>query len=156
MLPALNQIVSQQAQPTQRVMAKVQRLLDYANTYSRAYIRFYASDMQMMVDSDAAYLVLPKARSRIAGYFRLANKPFNKHKYKDNGAILIECHTLRHVVSSAAEAETKGVFQNTILSLPIHHILIAMGHPQDPTPITTHNTTTTAFVHKNMVMKKSK
>ena len=109
-----------------------------------------------MIDSDAAYLVLPKARSRIAGYFRLGNKPSNKYKYKDNGAILIECHTLRHVVSSAAEAETKGVFQNAKLSLPIHHMLIAMGHPQDSTPIATDNTTTTAFVHKNMVMKKSK
>ena len=156
MLPALNQIASQQAQRTQRVMKKIQRLLDYANTHPNAYIRFYASDMQLMIDSDAAYLVLPKARSRIAGYFRLGNKPSNKYKYKDNGAVLIECHTLRHVVSSAAEAETKGVFQNAKLSLPIHHMLIAMGHPQDPTPIATDNTTTTAFVHKNMVMKKSK
>ena len=78
MLPALNQIASQQAQPTQRVLTKVQRLLDYANTYSQAYVRFYASDMQLMIDSDAAYLVLPKARSRIAGYFRLSNKPSSK------------------------------------------------------------------------------
>ena len=31
-----------------------------------------------------------------------------------------------------------------------------MGHPKDPTPITTDNTTTTAFVHKNMVTKTSK
>ena len=35
-------------------------------------------------------------------------------------------------------------------------MLIAMGHPQDPTQLTIDNTTTTAFVHKNMVMKKSK
>ena len=78
--------------------------MDYTNTYSQAYVRFYANDMQLMIDSDAAYLVLPNARSRIAGYFRLANKVSRKYKYKDNGAILIECHTLRHVVSSAAEA----------------------------------------------------
>ena len=31
-----------------------------------------------------------------------------------------------------------------------------MGHPQDSTPIATDNTTTTAFVHKKMVMKKPK
>ena len=156
MLPALNQIGSQQAQPTQLVMKKIQRLMDYANTYQHAYVRFYASDMQLMIDSDAAYLVLPKARSRIAGYFRLANIPTSPFKYKDNGAILIECHTLRDVVTSAAEAETKGVFQNAKLSLPIRHILIAMGHPQLPTPIATDNTTTTGFVHNNMVMKRSK
>ena len=57
------------------------------------------------------------------------------------------------MVTSAAEAETKGVFQNAKLSLPIHHILIAMGHPQDPTPIAIYNATTTAFLRKNMVMK---
>ena len=64
-----------------------------------------------MIDSDAAYVVLSKVRSRIAGYFRLANTPSNKYKYKDNGAMLIEYHTLRHVVSSVAEAETTGVFK---------------------------------------------
>jgi len=30
-----------------------------------------------------------------------------------------------------------------------------MGHPQDPPPIATDNTTTTYFLHKNMVKKKS-
>ena len=35
-------------------------------------------------------------------------------------------------------------------------MLIAMGHPQDHTPITTDNMTTTVFANKNMVMKKSK
>ena len=34
MLPALNQIASQQDQPTQHVMTKIQRLMDYANNYS--------------------------------------------------------------------------------------------------------------------------
>ena len=157
MLPALNQMADQQDQPTQSSMKKVQRLLDYANTYSNTALRFCASDMQLIVDSDAAYLVLPKAWSRIAGYFRLADKPSKSKYYTDNGAILIECYTLRYVVTSAAEAETKGVLYNAKISIPIHHILIAMGHPQDPTPIATDNkTTTTGFVNKNMVMKKSK
>ena len=66
---------------------------------------------QLLVDSDAAYLVLLKARSRIAGYFRLANTPTSPYKYRDNGAILIECHTLRDVVTSAAEAETTFFFK---------------------------------------------
>ena len=69
MLPALNQIGVQQAQPTQLILKKIQRFMDYANTYQHAYVRFYASDMQLLVDSDVAYLVLIKARNRIAGYF---------------------------------------------------------------------------------------
>ena len=45
MLPALNQSGAQQEKLTQSIMKKVQRLMDYANTYPNAYIRFYASDM---------------------------------------------------------------------------------------------------------------
>ena len=38
----------------------------------------------------------------------------------------------------------------------MHHILNAMGHIQNPTPIARDNTATTGFVTNNMVMKKSK
>ena len=58
-------------------MKKVQHLLDYAHTYSNIFFRFYASDMQLMIDSDTAYLVLPKARSRIVEYFRLEDNKKN-------------------------------------------------------------------------------
>ena len=61
MLPALNNIASQQSQPTKNVLEKIKQLLDYANTYQNVFIRYYASDMQLHVDSDAAFLVLPKA-----------------------------------------------------------------------------------------------
>ena len=39
MLLALNQMYTQQAQPTQNNMKTVQRLLDYANTYSNTALR---------------------------------------------------------------------------------------------------------------------
>ena len=155
MLPALNQIGSQQSLPTKHVLEKIQRLMDYANTYPNAYVRFYASDMQLTVDSDAAFLVLPKARSRIAGYFRLI-KNSSSPIYTDNGAILIECRTLRNVVTSAAEAETHGVFHNAKTGLPIQHLLQSMGHPQKPFLIKTDNSTSAGYVNNNMQMKKSK
>ena len=44
----------------------------YANPQSRVYLRFYASDIQLMADLDAAYLVLPEIYSCIAGHFRSA------------------------------------------------------------------------------------
>ena len=78
--------------------------------------------MQLIMDSDKAYSVLPNTRSRIAGYFPLADKPSKSNHYTDNGVILIECYTLIHVVTSAAEAETKGLFYNAQISIPIHHI----------------------------------
>ena len=48
-------------------------LLDYLHTYQNVAIRFYCSDMKLHVDSDAVYLVAPKAKSRIAGYFYCSN-----------------------------------------------------------------------------------
>ena len=42
-------------------------LMDYLHTHPDARIRFYASDMIIYVDSDAAYLLAEKAKSRIAG-----------------------------------------------------------------------------------------
>ena len=111
-LPALNDIASQQAQPTKNTLHKAQRLMDYLHTYPNAYIRYHASDMILNIDSDAAYLVAPKARSRVAGYYYMSNLPTSTKPPKLNGAILVECKTLKHVVSSAAEAETGGIFHN--------------------------------------------
>ena len=130
--------------------------MDYMHTYSDAYIRYYASDMVLHVDSDAAYLVAPKARSRIAGYFYLAEHPNVSKRPKLNGAIQVECKTLRHVVSSSAEAEVAGIFHNATTAIPIRHILTVLGHPQPPTPLKTDNSTATGFVYDNIHQKRSK
>ena len=155
-LPALNEIASQQAKPTEYTMSKCKRLLDFVATFPAVYVRFYASDMLLKVDTDAAYLVMPKSRSRIAGYFYLGNAPTSVPHPKLNGAILIECKTLRHVVASAAEAEVGGIFHNAQTAIPIRNMLIAMGHAQPPTPIKTDNSTANSFVHDNINLKKSK
>ena len=126
MLPALNQIGSQQAQPTVKLKEKIQRLLDYAYTHQDSSIRFHKSQMQLTVDSDAAFLVLPKAHSRIAGYFRLLDKP-SLTRHLHNGAILVKCKTIRHVVTSAAEAETHAVYHNARIAIPLRHLLVQMG-----------------------------
>ena len=77
MLPVLNQIASQGGQPTQHIIRN-QCLIDYNKIYFNAYLRFYTSDMQLLVDSDAAHIVPPKPRIRISGYFRLISTPTNK------------------------------------------------------------------------------
>ena len=119
MLPALNELSREQSKPTEQTRTKAHQLIDYAATYPNAYVRYHASDMILNVDSDAAYLVQPQAKSRVAGYFHLSNLPAPTHHPTINGAILVECKTLRHVVASAAEAETAGVFHNAQMSIPI-------------------------------------
>ena len=110
MLAALNGLSQQQSKPTEKIRDTIKHLLDYAATHPLAIVCFHASDMVLHIDSDAAYLVLPGTKSRISGYFQLANstntKPFPN---VISGAILFECKTLHNVVASAAESETGGV-----------------------------------------------
>ena len=103
-LPALNEIAHRQATPTQKTMDKCKMLLDFCATHPNATIRYKASNMVLHVDTDAAYLVLPGAKSRIGGYYFLA-KHSPAHGISRptlNGAMYVECKRLKHVVASAA------------------------------------------------------
>ena len=156
LLPALNDIAMQQAHPTENTKRKCQRLLDYVATYPSVILRYHASNMQLHIDSDAAYLVAPKAKSRIAGYYYFKQDKNNNDFRHPNHPVLVECRCLKHVVSSAAEAETAGIFYNAQNALLLRRILTNLGHHQLPTPIKTDNATSNSFVHKNMHLRKSK
>ncbi len=112
--------------------------------------------MVLNVDSDAAYLVLAWARSRLAGHFFLSSPGSPTQIASPNGTVLIECKTIWHIVSSAVEAETAAFFHNAQTACPIWHVLISLGHPQPPTPLKTDNATANAFIHQAMRHKKSK
>ena len=75
--------------------------------------------MMLNIDSDAAYLVALKSRSRVAGYFYLSSKPTTIDTPPLNGSIHIECKTLKHVVFSAVEAKVGGIFHNSQVAIPI-------------------------------------
>ena len=114
--------------------------------------------MILYVDSDAAYLVADKAKSRIAGYYYCSNRHTNKKSPNPplNGPIHIECKLLRHVVTSAAEAETAGLFVNCQKILELKHMLHALGHPQIALPIKNDNATAASFVTDMLKQKRSK
>ena len=154
-LPALSEISTLQAHPTQNTKKKANMLLDYLATNPKAKIRYKASDMILHVDSDAAYLVAPNAKSRIAGYYYLSDLPSKKHN-KLNGAILVECKYLKHVVASAAEAETGGLFINCQNAIYLRRLLHILGHEQGKTPIKTDNSTAASFVKEMIKQKRSK
>ena len=75
-------------------------LLDYLATHPDAKVRFYATDMHLYLESDAAYLVLPRGRSRCAVYYYLGDKlqsPTDKPAI--NVAVHVLCKTILNVVS---------------------------------------------------------
>ena len=101
-----------QANPTEKINTKCNRLLDYVATFPSIILHFHTSNMHFRVDSDAAYLVAPKAKNRIAGYYYFKNNPNGKPLQIPNHPVLVACRCLRHGVTSAAEAETAGLFHN--------------------------------------------
>jgi hypothetical protein len=50
-------------------------MLDYLATHPDATLRYHASDMVLHIHSDASYLSVSNARSRLGGLFFLGNKP---------------------------------------------------------------------------------
>jgi len=75
---------------------------------------------------------------------------------KPNGAILTVCKTIRNVMTSAAEAETDGVYENGQEIIAIRILLQALGHPQLATLLKTDNSTLNSFVHANIKQHRSK
>ena len=71
-LLASNDLSTYQADPTMEPLEQTKMLMDYLSTFPTAKLCYYAGDMQLHVESDATYLVLPGARSRVTGYFYLS------------------------------------------------------------------------------------
>jgi hypothetical protein len=66
--------------------------------------------MILHIHSDASYLSEKEAKSRAGGFFYISST--NTDTKLTNGAILIISKVLKHVMSSAAEAEIGAVFIN--------------------------------------------
>ena len=75
--------------------------MDYLATHPEAQIIYRVSDMQLQIDSDAAYLEHKNARSRAGGFHFLGN--YNGKLF--NGPIYILAKIIKAVMSSAAEEE---------------------------------------------------
>jgi len=63
--------------------------------------------MVMAVYSDASYLCEPKAKSRAGGHFFMST---NAEIPPNNGTILNITHIIKHVMTSATEAELAALF----------------------------------------------
>jgi hypothetical protein len=83
-------------------MHHTQQLLDYLATQKDAILTYNASNMILAVHSNASHLSELKARSQAGGFFFLfSNTPIPPN----NGAVLNIAHIIKHVMSSATEAE---------------------------------------------------
>ena len=93
---------SRKSKPLKNTKVRFQQLMDYLEIYPDACIWYHTSGMQLHIHKDVYYLVFPKARSGVAGFYHLINTPHTSDIFFRNGIILFKYKTLRHVVASAA------------------------------------------------------
>ena len=153
MAATLSSIATRQSKATTNLEAEVKQFLDYCHTHPNAGVRFVASDMILALHSDASYLSEPDSKSRAAGHFFLGRK---HDEAFDNGAIMTISKVIKHVMSSASEAETAALFYNCKAAAPLRTTLMEMGHPQSRTQVTTDNSAAQGLIKKTMIPKAAK
>ena len=152
-LTPISAIASQSAAPTEDTMKQTKQLLDYLATQEEAVLTYNKSDMILAAHSDASYLSEPKARSRAGGHFFLST---NAEIPPNNGAILNIAHVIKHVMSSATEAELAALYINAREAVYIRIILEEMGHKQPATPMQTDNAMAEAVINAKIQPKRTK
>ena len=125
-LVTVNDIAAQQSQATTETEAKMQKLLNYVATHPNATLTYHKSKMQLAVHSDASYLSAPNARSRAWGYFYLSEQDNTNSKPPINAPVHTECKIMKHVLSSAIEAEIGVIFLNCQQAEILHTTSTAM------------------------------
>ena len=101
--------------------------------------------------SNAAYLNVSKACSRAGAYImRSEDVPVPAH----NGPVLTIAQTIKHGMSSAAEAELAGLFIISKEMIPLLQALTEMGWPQPRTPIQCDNSTAVGVANKTIIPRR--
>jgi hypothetical protein len=152
----LSTIASRLSTATATTMDAVSHLLNYCSTKPYAAIRYYASNMQLKIHSDASYLSEPPAKSCIGGYFFLGNSKHAPCPSPSNGPLICISTVLKHVVSSVTEAEYGAIFVNAKTGTVTRETLKEMGHPQYATELKSDNTTADDIANKTVLQKRSK
>jgi hypothetical protein len=150
-LMPLNDIATEQTKATEKTQAATNQLLDYLATHPDSAIRYHASDMILHIHSDASYLLVSNALSRLGGLFFLGNKSLEQETL--NGSILKVASVIKNAVASAAESEVGACFHNAQSGAPLRVTLTELGHSQPPTPLRTDNSTAFGIVNETIKQK---
>jgi hypothetical protein len=153
-LMPLNDIATEQTKATEKTQAATNQLLDYLATHADAAIRYHASDMILHIHSDASYLSVSNARSRLGGLFFCGEKSPQQDKL--NGSILNVASVIKNMVASAAESEVGACFHNTQSGAPLRVALTELDHIHPPTPLRTDNSTSFGILNETNKQKRSK
>jgi hypothetical protein len=145
-----NDIATEQIKATEKKQATKNQMLDYLATHPDATIIYHTSYMIFHIHSDASYLLVSNARSRLGGLFLLGGDPGQDTL---NGSILNVASVIKNVVASASESEVGACFHNARSSSPLRVTLTELGHTQPPTPLRTDNSTAFGILNETIKHK---
>ena len=123
-LTTLGEIATQQSAPTNKILAAVAMLLDYAALNPDTRIWYTASGTQLYNHSSALYLSVAKVKSCAGSFYFLSDKPIDliqptTIRPPHNGPLYVLCKILRNVMGSAAESETTAAYLNAQEAVPM-------------------------------------
>ena len=152
LLCPISAIASQASDPTEATLRQTTQILDYLATQEEAVLTYKASQMILVVHSDASYLSEPKARSRAGGHIFLSN---DGDMPSNNGDIQYITHH-KNVMSSATEAELAALYIMAREAVYIRIILEEMEHKQPKAQLQTDNAMANAVVNGIVQPKRTK
>jgi hypothetical protein len=155
MLTAVNKLASQQAHPTEHVVAASHRLLQYAARFPSATVTIRPSNMQLMCHSDASYLSEANSRSRAGGVLFLGTHDPGTAD-RPNGSIDCFSVIIPTVVASAAEAEYAALFLAGREAVSARATLTDLGYSQIAPTIICDNQCAVGIANKAVKQKQSK
>jgi hypothetical protein len=126
LLAALSTIAAQQANGTQAEANVCKQLLNYVATHPN-----HAYDMILAVYTDTSYLSEAGGKSSAAGHFYLTNQ---NDKNFNNRAILTLSAIIKHVMSSASEAELSALYYGCKMAAPLCTTLKKLGRTKPTQP----------------------
>ena len=121
-------------------------------TQREGEIIYRASGVVLRVDSGAAHLVAPGARSRAGGY----HYPSGRGGGVFGGPVLALAKVIGGVMSPAAGAELGALCLDSQEAVALRDCLGAMGYPQPPTPLGAGNSTASGTTTNTMEQRRPK
>ena len=153
LLFGINKLGQQQSSATKDTAADLLQLLDYIVTYPNNVILFHASGMVLAGHSDAAYLIVSKARSRAGAHIMISEDTLIP---TSNDPFLNVTQIIKFVMSSASEAKIYGLFICAKAMVPLRNTLIKMSWPQPKYPIQCDKSTSVGVANHTIIQGKTK
>jgi hypothetical protein len=144
-----------QGEPDYHTIHATRKLLQANARSIDSYLEGGALGHLGLIVSVASYAIVDESKSSAGGFFYMGNN--NKtDKNLTNGAIVIISKVIKHVLSSAAEAEIGAVFINAKEGAVLRTTLEELGHEQPPTSTETDDTTATGYSNVKIKQKRTK